>query len=97
MGSGPAEPATIFGAARTKRTRHSSDALLAGKLFEDGGNRMSPAWARKGSKRCCYYVSQTALQGDKGKAGSIVRVPPTNVEALVANALSKLSSRCFAN
>jgi len=40
-----------LGAARTKRTRQSSDALLAGKLYNDGGRRMSPAWARKGSKR----------------------------------------------
>jgi site-specific DNA recombinase len=31
-----------LGAARTKRTRQSSDALLTGKLYDDGGNRMSP-------------------------------------------------------
>ena len=37
-----------LGAARTKRTRQSSDALLAGKLHDDAGNRMSPTWARKG-------------------------------------------------
>ena len=80
-----------LGAARTKRTRQSSDALLAGKLYDDGGNRMSPTWARKGSKRWRYYVSQAALQGDKSKAGSIVRVPAADVEALVAEALGKLS------
>ena len=38
-----------LGAARSNRTRQSSDALLAGKLYDDGGNRMSPT--RKGSKR----------------------------------------------
>ncbi len=80
-----------LGAARTKRTRQSSDALLAGKLYDDGGNRMSPTWARKGPKRWRYYVSQAALQGDKSKAGSIVRVPAANVETLVAQALGKLS------
>jgi hypothetical protein len=37
--------------ARTKRTRQSSDALLVGKLYDVGGDRMSPTWARKGSKR----------------------------------------------
>ena len=26
--------------------------MLAGKLLDDRGNRMSPTWARKGSKRC---------------------------------------------
>jgi site-specific DNA recombinase len=61
-----------LGAARTKRTRQSSDALLAGKLYDDGGNRMSPTWARKGSKRWRYYASQAALQGDKSKVGTIV-------------------------
>ena len=40
-----------LGAARTEKTRQSSEALLAGKLFDDRGNRMSPTWARKGSKR----------------------------------------------
>jgi hypothetical protein len=34
-----------LGAATTKRTRQSSDALLVGKLFDDGGNRMSEAGA----------------------------------------------------
>ena len=52
---------------------------------------MSPTWARKGSKRWRYYVSQAALQGDKGKAGSILRVPAADVETLVAEALGKLS------
>ena len=80
-----------LGALRTKRTRQSSDALLAGKLYDDGGNRMSPTWARKGSKRWRYYVSQAALQGEKSKAGSIVRVPAADVETLVAEALGKLS------
>ena len=77
------------GAARTRRTRQSSDALLAGKLYDDSGNRMSPTWARKGSKRWRYYVSQAALQGDKSKA--ILRVPAADVETLVTEALGKLS------
>jgi site-specific DNA recombinase len=82
-----------LGAARTKRTRQSSDALLAGKLYDDGGNRMSPTWAGKGSKRWRYYVSQAALQGDMSKAGSILRVPAADVETLVAQALGRLSDR----
>jgi hypothetical protein len=79
-----------LGAGRTKRARQSSGALLIGKLYDDGGNRMSPSWARKGSKRLRYYVSQAALQGDMSKAGTILRVPATDVETLVAEALGKL-------
>src|SRR4029077_632625 len=44
-----------------------------------------------GSKRWRYYVSQAALQGDKTKAGSILRVPAADVETLVAEAIGKLS------
>jgi site-specific DNA recombinase len=80
------------GAERTKRTRQASEALLGGKLFDDRGNRMSPSWARKGSKRWRYYVSQAALQGDKSKAGTIVRLPAAALEALVGGAVGKLSS-----
>jgi hypothetical protein len=70
-----------------------SEALLAGKLFDDRGNRMSPSWAKKGPKRWRYYVSQATLQGQRSNAGSIVRVPATHVEALVTAAVGKLSSR----
>jgi DNA invertase Pin-like site-specific DNA recombinase len=35
------------GILMTKRTRQASEALFAGKLFDDRGNRMSPSWARK--------------------------------------------------
>jgi site-specific DNA recombinase len=58
---------------------------------------MSPTWARKGSKRWRNYVSQAALQGSRSKAGSIVRVPAGVVEALVADAIGKLSSKCAAS
>src|SRR5271167_1887419 len=78
-------------ASATRRTRQSSEALLAGKLFDDRGNRMSPTWARKGSKRWRYYVSQAALQGDKSRAASILRVPAADVEELVAEAVGNLS------
>jgi site-specific DNA recombinase len=81
-----------FGSNDGASAGQSSEALLAGKLFDDRGNRMSPTWARKGSMRWRYYVSQAALQGDKSKAGSIVRVPAAEVEALVTEAVGKLSA-----
>jgi site-specific DNA recombinase len=80
-----------LGAARTKRTRQSSDALLTGKLYDDMDRRMSPTWAKKGCKRWRYYVSQATLHGDKSKAGSVVRVPAADVETLVAEAVGRLS------
>ena len=50
-------------------SRQSSDALLAGKLFDDRGNRMSPSHATKGGRRWRYYVSQAVLQGRKAGCG----------------------------
>jgi site-specific DNA recombinase len=76
-----------LGPERTKRTRQASEAPLTGKLFDDRGNRMSPSWAKKKSKRWRYYVSQAALQGDKSKAGSVVRVPATTIERFVGDAI----------
>jgi hypothetical protein len=76
----------------TKRTRQASEAPLAGKLFDDRGNRMSPSWAKKGSRRWRYYVSQATLQGDKSKAGSVVRVAAATIEHCVADAISKQSA-----
>ena len=64
----------------------SSDALLAGKLFDDRGNRMSPSHAAKGGRRWRYYVSQAVLQGRKHEAGSVARVPALEIEARVAEA-----------
>jgi hypothetical protein len=52
---------------------------------------MSPTWAKKGSKRWRYYVSQAAQQGDKSKAASILRVPAADVEKLVAEAVGQHS------
>jgi site-specific DNA recombinase len=81
-----------LGAARTKRTRQSSESLLTGKLYDDSGRRMNPTWARKGSKRWRYYVSQATQQGDKSKTASLLRVPAADVEKLVAEAVGKHSS-----
>jgi site-specific DNA recombinase len=80
-----------LGGVRTKRTLQSTDALLTGRLYDDSDRRMNPTWAKKGSKCWRYYVSQAALQGDKSKAASILRVPAADVEKLVAEAVGKLS------
>src|SRR5208337_2368017 len=79
--------------ARTRRVTQSSEALLAGKLFDDRGNRMSPSWARKGPKRWRYYVSQAVLQGEKAKAGSVARIPAAEIETRVVDALGKIGPR----
>ena len=79
-------------ARKVRREREASDALLMGKLFDDRGNRMSPSWSRRGSKRWRYYVSQALLQGDRTKAGTIARVSAPEIENRIIEAVSKLGT-----
>ena len=72
--------------ART-RARMSSAALLAGRLFDDRGNRMTPSHVRKRGIRYRYYLSSVLLHGQAGQAGAIRRVPAAEVEALVVKAV----------
>jgi site-specific DNA recombinase len=60
-------------------------ALLMGKLYDDAGNRMTPAHANKRGLRYRYYVSSALSQGRP--AGAVTRVSATIVESLVVGAL----------
>jgi site-specific DNA recombinase len=64
-------------------TRMQSQALLTGRIFDDRGNRMSPSHARKGNTKYRYYLSAALLIGAADCAGSVRRVPATDIEALV--------------
>jgi site-specific DNA recombinase len=79
-------------AQRTAGNCQNSDALLAGKLFDDRGNRMSSSHAAKGGRRWRYYVSQAILQGRKHEAGSVARAPALEIERQVAEAVRAASS-----
>jgi site-specific DNA recombinase len=68
-------------------SRLDSDGLLAGKLFDDRGNRMSPSHATKRGRRYRYYVSQAILQGRKEDVGSVARVPAMELERRVVDAV----------
>jgi site-specific DNA recombinase len=74
-------------------SRHDSDALLAGKLFDDRGNRMSPSHATKRGRRYRYYVSQAILQGRKENVGSVARVPAIELERRVVDAVRGAAAR----
>ena len=80
---------------RTAGSRQDLDAPLAGKLFDDRGNRMSPRYATKGGRRWRYYVSaRPYLQGRKHEAGSVVRVSAFEIERRAAEAVRTASFAC---
>jgi hypothetical protein len=60
-----------------------SEALLTGRIFDDRGNRMTPSHARKGNVKYRYYLTSALLQGTAERAGSVRRVPATDIETLV--------------
>ena len=70
-----------------KTTRMKSEALLAGRIFDDRGNRMSPSHARKNGIKYRYYLSSALLDGRPTKAGSMPRVPAVEIETLVVKAV----------
>jgi site-specific DNA recombinase len=72
-------------AVQRKLTRSGSLSILAGLIFDDHSNPMSPSHANKRGVRYRYYVSQALLQSRKTEAGSIARVSAPDVEALVCH------------
>jgi site-specific DNA recombinase len=72
----------------------ASPALLAGHIFDDRGNRMTPTHTNKDGVRYRYYVSHALQQRRKHEAGSVSRVPAPEIEAIVLNALHERFGAC---
>jgi len=64
-----------------------SQSLLAGKLFDDKGNYMSPSHSNTRNRKYRYYVSQALIQGRKMEAGSISKIPAGEIEKTVIQEL----------
>jgi DNA invertase Pin-like site-specific DNA recombinase len=73
-----------------KAKRSVSEALLMGKLYDSGGNRMSPSFSTKNGVRYRFYVSSALLRGRKAEVGSVGRVSATEIEGAVRAAISGL-------
>jgi site-specific DNA recombinase len=71
--------------------RNKSDYLLTRLLFDDAGHRMIPTHSTKAGIRYRYYVSMPVMHGEaKTKlAGSISRVPATDIEDTVVKSLKQ--------
>jgi len=63
---------------------------LAGIMFDDRGNRLTPSHTGKKGARYRYYVSQAILQNEPDKVGAIKRVPAHEIEGLVHRRLIEL-------
>lgn len=65
-----------------------SASLLAGKLFDDRGNRMNPSHSNTRKRRYRYYVSQAIIQFRRHEAGSVSKIPAGEIEKLIKNEIS---------
>ena len=72
---------------RINRQRYNpSKSLLAGKLYDDKGNAMSPSWSTgsKG-KKYRYYVSQAVIKKEHRKIGQISKISLPKLEEFIDN------------
>jgi site-specific DNA recombinase len=76
-----------------KAKRSESGALLAGKLYDDRGNLMSPSFSSKKGVRYRFYVSSALLRGRKAAAGSVARIAAAEIESAVLDALKMHQQR----
>jgi hypothetical protein len=74
--------------------RCPSDSPLGGLLVDDAGNIMTPTFTNKrGAERYRYYVSQALLQDRAASHGTVMRIPATLIEEIVAEALTSRLAR----
>jgi DNA invertase Pin-like site-specific DNA recombinase len=68
---------------RSKGVKFAEPSLLAGILFDDRGNRLSPSHTQRHGRRYRYYVCQAILQHQPEKVGALRRLPAQEIERVV--------------
>lgn len=63
--------------------KSSSNSLLAGKIYDDKNNRMSPSHSNTRKRKYRYYVSLAVTKLKKGQAGSVSKIPAGEIEKFV--------------
>jgi len=72
---------------RRKGVNAIEPSLLAGLLFDDRDNRLTPSHAVKNGKRYRYYVSQAVIQRRPDGTSGARRIPAHDIENLVVSRL----------
>lgn len=70
-------------------TKSASKSLLAGKIYDDKNNRMSPSHSNTKNKRYRYYVSQALIKAQKSEAGSITKIPAGEIEKFIIETIKE--------
>jgi site-specific DNA recombinase len=76
---------------RVTRSTAAAPSLLAGLVYDDSGERMSPTHANKKGTRYRYYVSQSLIKRGRPKASDAAcRIPAADLETIVDDEIVKL-------
>ncbi len=80
---------------RITRSRATAPGLLAGLVYNDGGERMTPTHANRKGKRYRHYVSQSLIKRGRFRASDAAcRIPAADLEAIVQQCIcTKLSDK----
>ena len=82
------------GAAKTRGTgRKGRRSPLAGKLFDETGDRLTPSHSKKNGKRLRYYISRRLVTDRSQKHPDAWRLPAEQVEALLADLIRQRLKR----
>jgi site-specific DNA recombinase len=69
-------------------TKGASTSLLAGKMFDETGDRLTPSHTKKNGRRLRYYISQRLVTGTRAEHLDAWRLPAEQLEALLAKVIS---------
>ena len=85
--------------ANAVKRKHSTNAktgsLLAGLLYDDKGNKMSPSYSNGKGKQYRYYVSQAIKNPADHERGEITKISAGEIETFVQNDLVKLLKNAY--
>jgi len=85
----------ILSANRIKNsvsTDKKNPSLLAGKLFDNKNNYMSPSHSNTRNRKYRYYVSQAIIQHRRQDAGEISKIPAGEIEKIVTQEIKEFVS-----
>ena len=78
------------GAAISRGSRKKAiTSPLAGKLFDETGDRLTPSHSRKNGKRLRYYVSRRVIAGGCAKHPDAWRLPAEQVEGVLTEMIRR--------
>lgn len=78
------------GAAKTRGSKQkASRSPLAGKLFDETGDRLTPSHTKKNGKRLRYYISRRLVTERSRKHPDAWRLPAEEVESLLTKVIEQ--------